>query len=126
MTSPLGEVTPYAYDSDGNLGLSAGWDQFGEGARVVPSSWRATSKGSTYGRWGSTLVSALPWVERTMANRADAAQVKRTGALPPRYMPPCWTGLALTARPIPVSHLGLISPSRWPVGTLGTTANRSV
>ncbi|HTT92999.1 MAG TPA: phosphotransferase [Acidimicrobiales bacterium] len=46
-------------------------------AVVVP----LESKGSTYTRWRGHLVSAFPWVEGTMANRTDPAQVQGAGAL---------------------------------------------
>ena len=39
------------------------------------------SKGLTYTRWRGHLVAAFPWVEGTMANRADLAQVWAAGAL---------------------------------------------
>jgi Ser/Thr protein kinase RdoA (MazF antagonist) len=39
------------------------------------------SKGSTYTHWRGHLVSAFPWVEGTMANRADPGQVWAAGAL---------------------------------------------
>ncbi len=39
------------------------------------------SKGSTYTRWRGQLVSVFPWVQGTMANRADPAQVQAAGAL---------------------------------------------